>query len=259
VSVDFQRRYFGTFFEESPKSNRLSMDETQGITQVFASGMSQRQIDRSLGIDRKSVARELRSSGAKGATDDKAPTGSEGFPSDCQTILGSCLVTQDAEGTGTIIKKSLSRSQCAQFHELIVKKLDSGLDAQRIYQDLARDHDFPGKYYSVRRYVQKLGQRISDPVRCIESAPGEQLHVDYGMGAKCKDHTGKFRKPYLFRCVLSHSRKGYTEAVTRLTTESFIRSQENAIKAMSFESVALQNAHLANWEKTVADTRIPLL
>ena len=75
-SVDFRKRYFATFFEESPMSNRLSMDKTQGITQLFASGMSQRQIDRSLGIDRKSVARELRSSGAKGATDDKAPTGS---------------------------------------------------------------------------------------------------------------------------------------------------------------------------------------
>jgi hypothetical protein len=33
-------------------------------------------------------------------------------------------------------------------------------------------------------------------------------------------------------------------------------AQENAIKAMTFESVALQNMHLANWEKTVADTRI---
>ena len=56
--------------------NRLSMDKTQGITQLFASGMSQRQIARALGIDRKSVAREFRRSGAKGATDDKAPTGS---------------------------------------------------------------------------------------------------------------------------------------------------------------------------------------
>jgi len=33
-------------------------------------------------------------------------------------------------------------------------------------------------------------------------------------------------------------------------------AQENAIKAMTFESVTLQNMHLANWEKTVADTRI---
>jgi transposase-like protein len=74
-SVDFLRRYFVSLFEESPMSNRLSMDKTQGITQLFASGMSQRQIDRALGIDRKSVARELRRSGAIGTTDDKAPTG----------------------------------------------------------------------------------------------------------------------------------------------------------------------------------------
>jgi hypothetical protein len=41
-SVDFLRRYFVSLFEESPMSNRLSMDKTQGITQRFAFGMSQR-------------------------------------------------------------------------------------------------------------------------------------------------------------------------------------------------------------------------
>ncbi len=36
------------------------------------------------------------------------------------------------------------------------------------------------------------------------------------------------RRTHIFRAVLSHSRKGYTEAVHRLTTESFIRTLENA-------------------------------
>jgi hypothetical protein len=71
-SVDFRKRYFATFFEESPMSNRISMDITQGITLLFLSGMSQ--VARALGIDRKSVARELRRSGGKGATDGKPPT-----------------------------------------------------------------------------------------------------------------------------------------------------------------------------------------
>jgi DNA-binding NarL/FixJ family response regulator len=54
-AVDFYRGYFVTFFEESPTPNRLSMDKTQGITQLFASGMIQRQIARALVIDGKCV------------------------------------------------------------------------------------------------------------------------------------------------------------------------------------------------------------
>ncbi|MBL8870686.1 MAG: helix-turn-helix domain-containing protein [Planctomycetaceae bacterium] len=58
-------------------ANRLAMDKTQGIMQLFAAGMSERQIARTLDIDRKSVDRELRLQGAKGANPTKAPTGCE--------------------------------------------------------------------------------------------------------------------------------------------------------------------------------------
>lgn len=55
-------------------ANRLAMYQTQGIMQLFASGMSERQIARTLDFDQKSVDRELRAQGAKGA---KAPTGGD--------------------------------------------------------------------------------------------------------------------------------------------------------------------------------------
>jgi transposase len=41
---------------------------------------------------------------------------------------------------------------------------------------------------------------------------------------------GKRKRPHLFRVVLSHSRKGYSEAVWRQTTESFIRCMENGFR-----------------------------
>jgi hypothetical protein len=41
---------------------------------------------------------------------------------------------------------------------------------------------------------------------------------------------GKRRKTHLFRGVLSHSRKAYSEAVWRQTSESFIRCLENAFR-----------------------------
>jgi transposase len=41
---------------------------------------------------------------------------------------------------------------------------------------------------------------------------------------------GKRKRPHLFRVVLSHSRKGYTEVVWRQTTENFIRCLENSFR-----------------------------
>jgi hypothetical protein len=137
---------------------------------------------------------------------------------------------------------------------------------------------------------------------------------------------GKRRRPPVFRCVLSHSRKGYAEAVSRQDTETFLRClensfrhyggvpksvvvdnlkagvlqadwydpeinpklrsfaahygtvilptkprtprhkgkveagvkyvQDNALKGRKFASLAAQNLFLAEWERTVADTRL---
>jgi transposase len=102
------------------------------------------------------------------------------------------------------------------------------LDCKRIHQDLVEECDFKDKYWSVHRFVQGLGERSELPFRRMEVEPGWELQVDFGTGRPCKDHTGIHRKTHVFRAVLSHSRKGYTEAVTRLTTESFIRVLENA-------------------------------
>jgi transposase len=111
-------------------------------------------------------------------------------------------------------------------------KIEQGLTAQRIYQDLVSEYGFSAKYHSVRRFVGNLLESKELPVRRIEVAAGQEMQIDYGQGARCMDHTGKLRKTYVFRLVLSHSRKGYTEAVTRLTTESLTRSLENAFRAL---------------------------
>ena len=64
----------------------------------------------------------------------------------------------------------------------------------------------------------------------------------------------------MFRVVLSHSRKGYSEAVRRLTTESFIRSLENAFWALGGvpKIVVFDNAN-ANAVVSQADWYYPQL
>ena len=54
--------------------------------------------------------------------------------------------------------------------------------------------------------------------------------MDFGAGSWLVSAAGKRTKTWICRVVLSHSRKGYTEAVLRQTTEAFLRCLENAFR-----------------------------
>ena len=77
VIGDFHGKYLVTFLEDASVANRLAMDKTEGIMQLSAAGMSERQIARTLDTDRKSVDRELHAQGAKSARPTKASTANE--------------------------------------------------------------------------------------------------------------------------------------------------------------------------------------
>jgi transposase len=144
------------------------------------------------------------------------PIGSEDFSAPKPAIL-------------PIGSKAGRTSQCAPWSAFIEQGLLAGLSAQRIYQDLVAEHAFTGGYDSVKRFVRQLAHRIEPPFRRMECAPGQELQIDFGLGAWVME-AGKRRRPHLFRAVLSHSRKGYSEAVWRQTSESFIRCLENAFR-----------------------------
>ena len=111
---------------------------------------------------------------------------------------------------------------------MITSKLEQGLSAKRIHQVLITDHGFGGSYHSVRRFIQKLKQKTPLPFRRMETDPGEEAQIDFGTGAWVIDEHGKRRRPWMFRIVLSHSRKAYSEVVWRQTTDNFIAAIENA-------------------------------
>lgn len=203
-------------------AHQLSMDKSLSIKSLRDTGMSERAIAGALGVSRNAVRRHLAgiSSNDTKAPTGLAPTGSVA-PNDTTAPTGSETIATPAAAT-------VSRSRCEPFREVILSKLAQGLDSQRIFQDLVEEHGFGEKYWSVHRFVKSLGVSSELPFRRIEVEPGWELQVDFGAGRPCPDHTGVLRKTFVFRAVLSFSRKGYTEAVTRLTTESFIRSLENA-------------------------------
>ena len=73
-------------------------------------------------------------------------------------------------------------------------------------------------------------QKTPLPFRRMETEPGEEAQVDFGTGAPVRMADGKVRRPWVFRIVLSYSRKAYSEAVWRQSTESFITCLENAFR-----------------------------
>jgi hypothetical protein len=96
---------------------------------------------------------------------------------------------------------------------------------------LVEENGFTDSYQSVKRFVRKL--RVAQPERIwrLECQPGEELQLDFGLGAPIEDGQAKARRSWVLRLVLSYSRKGYSEAVTRQDTETFLRCLENGLRS----------------------------
>jgi hypothetical protein len=103
---------------------------------------------------------------------------------------------------------------------VIKAKVELGLSAQRIYQDLVGENGFSDSYQSVKRFVRKLRTAQPERIWRLECQPGEELQLDFGLGAPIDDGQSKKRRSWVLRMVLSYSRKAYSEAVTPLTTSA---------------------------------------
>ena len=154
---------------------------------------------------------------------DRQPRGNYTKP----RIEGSKLAQKRLEGR--IAKPSFLRTRRILERLQAIQKMEAGLSAQRIYQDLVEENGFLGSYQSVKRFVRWLKQRQPQRVWRIECQPGEEMQVDFGLGAPIEQSDGKRRRSWVLRAVLSYSRKGYSEAVMRQDTESFLRCLEKRI------------------------------
>lgn len=225
-------------------ANVLKLAMIEAIQRLHALQWSARRIALELGIDRGTVGRYLKQS----QTEPKAaisPPGSSA--SKAATFPGlpapTCAGHDDADraelddlsntaisptgSTGAIPARVGRRSHCEPFRALIQAKLDQGLSAERIRQDLADEQGVVVSYDSVKRFARRLRPREL-PMRRMECLPGEEAQVDFGTGAPIVMPNGQRRKTWVFRIVLSHSRKAYSEATFRQTTEDFLRCLENA-------------------------------
>jgi transposase len=221
-------------------SNLLEVAMIETILSLHRQGLSQRRIASKLGINRETVARYL-SQPRDAAKPANAPSGSIEAEAESKPANAPSGSSAPEPGTNSDQPPPLfvplrvghhrgRRSECEPWRDVIRAKCDLALSAQRIYQDLITEHGFTGAYYSVRRFVRRLAPPTELPFRRLECRPGEEAQVDFGKGARVVGHDGKRRKTHLFRIVLSHSRKAYSEVVYHQTTDEFLRCIENAFR-----------------------------
>ena len=107
------------------------------------------------------------------------------------------------------------RMECEPGEEA---QIDFGTGAPVITSDAQASTSIPG----VRASASYATDATAPMPSSQASMPGDQASK---RGAK-----GKRRRTHVFRIILSHSRKGYSESVFRQTTEEFIRCIENAFQ-----------------------------
>jgi transposase len=193
-------------------ANQLKMATVQFILSLHAQGWSGRRIARELGVDRETVSRYV--AGSKPAN---API----------NWSGESALSNPAKAP---IRVAGRVSHCAAWQEIIQAKQEQRLSARRIHQDLVSEHGASLSYDSVRRFLRKLGWVKPLPFRRLESVPGAEAQVDFGTGVPIIGADGRKRRTHVFRIVLSHSRKAYSEVTFRQTTDDFLGALTNAFE-----------------------------
>jgi len=123
------------------------------VETLLEKGISQREINRKTGIDRKTIRRYDRLHHLTNSEDDghsKSPTGEE-------VATGSWVEpVENPPPWPPAIVGNLprhARSACEPHREWIEKQLEVGRNAMAIYQDLVEQFGFTHRYNSVKRFV----------------------------------------------------------------------------------------------------------
>jgi predicted transcriptional regulator len=120
-------------------SNVLKVSLQTTIYSLADRGWSQRRIASELGINRETVGRYLRLSKPAISITGKEQGDAESKPAISITGIGAGR-----------------RSHCEPLAEAIAAKVEVGLSARLIYQDLVEQNGFRESYQSVQRFVRKL-------------------------------------------------------------------------------------------------------
>lgn len=196
----------------------MTQQKRSTVITLLENGVSQHEIHRKTGIDRKTIRKIAR--GMLLPANSPMATGSG--------VAGE-QIPPPRPPAPTAGGSPVVRSACEPHREWIEAQIRLGRNAMAIYQDLVDQHGFASRYNSVKRFCRSL--RKSEPAQFdrLEFLPGEEAQVDYGEGALTL-HNGRYRRPRLFVMTLRHSRRSFRKVVWNSSSETWARLHEEAFR-----------------------------
>jgi transposase len=197
------------------------------IKTLLDRGVGQREIERKIGVDRKTIRRYERIHDLvdlEGNDPSKSPTPATGFCDESG---------QNAPPWPPASKEKIPKhavSACDPHREWIEEQLRLGRNATAIYQDLVERFGFTHRYNSVKRFVRGLKKKDPQQYDRLEFLPGEEAQVDYGKGAPTLQGNGRYRSPRLFVMSLKHSGRAFRKVVWKSSKETWCRLHEEAFR-----------------------------
>ena len=230
--------------------NYLKMPKKTQVLALLELGWSYRRIEAETGVRRETVSGY---DAARDANAAKTFPGSEPSPS---SNLGEGSSVADSNAAKTFAASAAKpaktfpgsagrpRFAAAIYRTAITEKLDAGLSLQRIWQDLVEEYGYGASYESVKRFVRTIAP-TRRAVGVFHCAPGAEAQVDFFRGAPTLDAaTGEWRRPWVFRMTLGHSRHGYEDAAWDQNLETILRLHERAVRDLGGVPLVIRHDNL---------------
>jgi transposase len=183
----------------------FTMNERLELAYQWHRGRGIREISRSLGMDRKTVAKQVKEWQEKGLSREKPLPSSE----ELAALLNGCKDSGAGFERPAQQLMEQYRSQVEKWRE------DPHMTIRQMHRLLEENHGLRTSYMSVYRFVRSQFEAAHNPVTVrLETAAGEQAQVDFGYVGRLRDpETGQFRRAWVFAMVLSYSRHRFVRFV----------------------------------------------
>jgi transposase len=196
---------------------RTSMRKIREIVRLSESQLSQRQISNAVNVSRPVVAQTIESMRSAGLT------------------YAQITPMSDSELNARISTEKRPSGKSAELKErfpYVAKELKrTGVTLKHLWEEYLKEHPEGLKYTQFCYHYQQWRQDEKLSMH-IEHKAGDKLFVDYtGKKMVLTDrNTGKTREVEIFVAILPASQLTYAEASENQTQESFVRSNERALR-----------------------------